>query len=160
MLFVYGIWSAIAAALGLYGIIIATTPEETSEPAFFGVDAPDWSTTTETWVNTELPTRKDKPMPEKNSPIAQALTMSWNKDILTVSKYIEKGAEDYEESATKEDELPSMIMVPANNISTDTKEFSKVSTDEMVMFSNTVKKNMIKSHFRNQPEVIPTDVSY
>ena len=149
MLFIYGIWSAIAAALGLYGIIIASTPEETSEPAYFGVDAPDWSTTTETWVNTELPARKDKPRPAMNSPIAQALTMSWNKDILTVSKYIEKGAENYKESATKEDELPSVIMVPAKNISADTKEFSKVSTDKMVMFSNTVKKNMIKANLRD-----------
>ena len=141
MLFIYGIWSAIAAALGLYGIILASTPEETSEPAYFGVDVPDWSTTTETWVNTELPARKDKPRPAMISPIAQALTMSWNKDI-------EKGAENHKESATKENEVPSAIMVPTS-ISADTKEFSKVSTDKMVMFSNTVKKYMIKSHPRN-----------
>ena len=149
MFFIYGIWSAIAAALGLYGIIIASTPEETSEPAYFGVDAPDWSTTTETWVNTELPTRKDKPRPVMNSPIAQALTMSWNKDILTVSKYIEKGAENNNESDTKKDEVPSVIMVPAVNIIADTKNFTKVSTNKMVMFSNTVKKNMIKANLRD-----------
>ena len=149
MFFIYGIWSAIAAALGIYGIIIASTPEETSEPAYFGVNAPDWSTTTETWVNTELPTRKDKPRPVMNSPIAHALTMSWNEDILTVSKYIEKGAEDNNESNTKENVVPSVIMVPAENIGADTKNFTEVSTNKMVMFSNTVKKNMIKSHFRN-----------
>ena len=149
MFFIYGIWSAIAAALGLYGIIIASTPEETSEPAYFGVDAPDWSTTTETWVNTELPTRKDKPRPVMNSPIAHALTMSWNEDILTVSKYIEKVAEDHNESDIKENEVPSVIMVPAENIGADTKDFTKVSTDKMVMFSNTVKKNMIKANLRD-----------
>ena len=149
MFFIYGIWSAIAAALWIYGIIIASTPEETSEPAYFGVNAPDWSTTTETWVNTELPTRKDKPRPVMNSPIAHALTMSWNEDILTVSKYIEKGAEDHNESNTKENVVPSVIMVPAENIGADTKNFTEVSTNKMVMFSNTVKKNMIKANLRD-----------
>ena len=148
MFFIYGIWSAIAFALGLYGIIVATAPEDTSEHPF-GVDAPNWSTTTETWMNTQLPTRKEKPRPAMSSPIAQALTMTWNKDILTISKYIEKNAEDTRESTTEAEDLPSIIMVPTTDINTDTRKLSKISTNDMYVFSNTVKKNMVKSSSSN-----------